>query len=188
MQVRPTYLQNFLICLVLLGALSSCVKDVDFDQADEFTLAPVVESSLFFFDLTPDRFVDDVGAETQVATDTIDLDVFNDSFLNDNLIRAEFTFEVTNTIARSFTADVSFLDDADQAQVAPILVNVPASNNGEEMVVTTIRDFQEAELEALKQSTQMAADVSIQTGTPITQNSPGNLKLKSKVILYLNIE
>ena len=46
--------------------------------------------------------------------DAQEFDVFRDSFFRKSLRRADFFFEINNTINRSFTVDIVLLDGNDQ--------------------------------------------------------------------------
>ena len=53
-------LRALLICSCVLLA-TGCVKDQDFDQADEIVLTPEIETDLVYLQLTQDNFVNSGG-------------------------------------------------------------------------------------------------------------------------------
>ncbi|MEM6686856.1 MAG: hypothetical protein AAF617_13815, partial [Bacteroidota bacterium] len=47
--------------IILLFFFASCVEDVDFEQAEDIAISPVVESSLIFFDFPASQFSESTG-------------------------------------------------------------------------------------------------------------------------------
>ncbi|MCH2194123.1 hypothetical protein [Kordia sp.] len=175
------------ILFVLLFA--SCVKDVDFDQAEDIAISPVVESSLIFFDFEAAQFSEPTGTEIVVEGDDLELDLFNDQFFRDNLTKVEFFFEVTNSIDRNFRADVTLFDANDQIQHAFAIDVVPDGNN--EVEVTHTEVFEDALLEQLTNTKRLGFVLSMfpsPTGIPLDENSIGNIKMRSKATLFFLID
>ena len=83
------------ICVVISYSILvfSCVEDIDFEQTKDFEATPVLESSLIFFDEPANRFLDS-GNEITVIQDSVLVNFFNDKFIIDNLVKAEFQFEI----------------------------------------------------------------------------------------------
>ena len=175
------------LCCVLL--LFSCVEDVDFNQAEEIAISPVVESSLIFFDFAASQFSEPTGTETVVEGDSLELDVFSDEFLRDNLIKAEFFFEITNSIDRNFRADIIMYDENDQITYAFFIDTVPDGNN--QVVTTHTEVFEDALLEQLKTTKRLELILSMfpsPTGIPLDDNSIGNINMRSKATLFFLID
>jgi hypothetical protein len=82
----------FYLCIILI----SCTKEVNFDQADDFQISPVIDSSLIFLNEPVIEFLDN-GIEIGFIQDSVDITIFSDKFIQDNLIKAEFVFESTCT-------------------------------------------------------------------------------------------
>ncbi|GAL71643.1 hypothetical protein [Jejuia pallidilutea] len=100
-----------LFLFLLIGF--SCTKPVDINQIRDLVLQPVVESSLIFYKASAkDFFIG--GIEQNTAEDFIEIDFFNNSFVQDNLIKAAFVFNVENSINRGYQLRVSFLDASGQ--------------------------------------------------------------------------
>lgn len=177
-----------IIPLLLLFMITSCVKDVDFEQAEDFSISPVLESSLIFFDFPASEFEEPTGTAIVTVGDDLELDVFNDEFLRDNLIKAEFFFEITNSIDRSFRADVIMYDENDQITYAFDIDVAPDGNN--EVITTHTEVFEDALLEQLKNTVRLELILNMfpsVTGIPLNQNSQGNIKMRSKVTLFFQI-
>jgi hypothetical protein len=178
-----------IVCCFLLVAMFSCVKDVDFEQAEDIVLSPVVESSLVFFGFEASEFSEPTGTAIVTVGDDLELDIFNDEFLRDNLTRCEFFFEITNSIDRNFRADIILYDENDQITYAFAIDVMPDGNN--EVVTTHTEVFEEALLEQLKSTVRLELILSMfpsATGIPLDENSIGNIKMRSKATLFFLID
>ena len=177
--------------LLLLLLTVSCVKDVDFDQARNLTINPVLEASIVYFNAPANTFfVNDDGEELPEAQDATVIKVFNSDFLVDNLIRAVFTFKIANSVKRGFQTRIDFLNTEDEVQHT-FTVNTAASINNEDVITDHIEVFEGDEaLTALKTTNKMVftAILSPSTdGSVINQNTIGRVELKSKATFFLNI-
>ncbi|MGH1383272.1 hypothetical protein [Kordia sp.] len=178
-----------IVPILFLFFLASCVKDVDFEQAEDIAISPVLESSLIFFDFQASQFSEPTGTAIVTEGDDLELDVFNDQFFRDNLIKAEFFFEVTNTIDRNFRADVIMYDENDLVLHAFAIDIMPDGNN--EVVVTHTEVFEDALLEQFTNTKRLEVVLSMfpsPTGIPLDENSIGNIKMRSKATLYFLID
>jgi hypothetical protein len=171
------------LCLPLL--FISCSSDLDFDQVDDFKLKPVFVANLVYFDVPANDFIDD-GTEHNLAFDAKGFDVFKDKFFNDHLAKAEFDFEITNTINRAFTVSLLLLNDDDQ-QLQTLNYEVPAYT-GTTNVLKFNEVFEQERLGLLKQTTKLAFVIHIKAGSPLNENSLGSLKLRSSATVYMEIE
>ena len=178
-----------IIPLLLLFVITSCVKDVDFEQAEDLSISPIVESSLIFFNFPASEFSEPTGTAIVTVSDDLELDVFNEEFIRDNLIRAEFFFEVTNSIDRNFRADVILYDENNQVVHT---FNIDTTPNGNTEVVTTHTEvFEDTSLEQLKNTVRLELILNMfpsPTGIPLDQNSQGTIKMRSKATLFFQID
>ena len=169
--------------------LVSCVKDVDFDQADDLVLTPVAAASIVYSDVEASRFSIN-GFEIETVTDTIaDIEIFTDDFVLDHLVKAESIFESTNTINRTFGMHITFLNEANEP-VHSFSFDAAPSPTGEEVVSTHTEVFEDASLEALKMTRNIAVRFQLYPstdGSTLDENSTGNISLKSVGTFYLNI-
>lgn len=180
MKATQTLLGFFVLFLAM-----SCSSDLDFDQVNDLQLQPVVVANLSSFDAPANKFVNN-GTEQTISIDTPDVGVFNGSFLKDNLSKAELFFEVDNTINRAFFLQLVFLDNSN-APLFSIPMNIPAYA-GATNITTNTQTFVGARLDALKQTKKIAFVVSLLPGPPLTSSSVGNLKLRSSVTAYFDIQ
>ena len=70
---------------------SSCVKDVDFGQAENIALEPDLEVDLLFYQLDETDFLDsETNAYTPVIRDTVRLEFLDDEYIQDGLMLRRF--------------------------------------------------------------------------------------------------
>ncbi|MGL2994688.1 hypothetical protein [Flavobacterium sp. TSSA_36] len=180
MKIAPIFLSWFLLFIS-----GSCSSDLDFDQANDIELRPVVIGNLASFDVAAKQFVNN-GIEQTVSIDTPELGVFNDTFFKKNLIQTDLFFEVDNTINRAFELQLFFLDDAN-APVTSIRMDIPAYIGSSNIVTKTVV-YQGANLDALKQSKKIAFVITLLSGPPLNASSVGNLKLRSNLTAFFDIK
>jgi hypothetical protein len=102
--------RNPLLLLFLLPFLNSCISNADFDQLD-LNAEPIVSFPLVFFELNQLDFLDETGTiELEAASDVSDLDFFESDTFREDLLRADFLFEVKNSFNRSFFINIELLD------------------------------------------------------------------------------
>jgi len=185
--LRLVFKFGSLFSLLLLTA--SCVKDVDFDQAGDLLVTPALEVSLIHFEEPVSRFYDSSGIEQLVVVDSTNVTIFNDDFVSDNLIRAKFLFETTNSINRIFNAKIDFLD-TDNQELLVIDFSVPASENNQPQVTIHEEIFENEALVDLKTTTQLVLTLTMQASTDgsiLDENSIGLLKMRSKGSFDINL-
>ena len=189
--MKTNNLYFFIIILLLLGlSTSSCVKDVDFNQAENLAFSPILDASLLHFEEPASSFVDDDGTERVTIVDSVDIDVFQNQYVVDNLIKAELLFESTNTINRAYEAKVEFFDAENVLQYT-FTYAVPRSPDNLDVVVTHLEVFENDSLIALKATEKLVLTLILEEsedGSILTENSPGELKFRSKGTFYLNID
>ncbi|WP_281335940.1 hypothetical protein [Flavobacterium eburneipallidum] len=178
-------MNKYIGVLILAFFSFSCSSDLDFDQAYDVKLEPVIEANLATFEIQAHQFVVN-GMEQNVAGDVLDLDVFNDDFFNENLTRADFDFEINNTINRAFRVSVYLLDD-DDTILYTIPFNVPAYS-GAVNTISKEEIFEKVKVNILKNTTKIAFVAALLPGPTLSENSLGSLKLRSSATIYLTVE
>lgn len=101
---------KFIVCLTLVF-FTSCVKDLDFDQAKNLEISPTFVVSLAYTKLDQTTFVNASGTEITRITDTSNFFVFENSVTKD-LVKIDIDFEIDNPFDRKFTLDFKFLDES----------------------------------------------------------------------------
>lgn len=177
---KNLFLPIFAVCASLF--FTACIKDTNFDQAEDIALTPVVELDLIYFNLRADQFYDTINSN-QILTvrDTTDIKFLDDSSLQESLKRAEFYFKFTNSIPRSFQVDFQFLSELnDTTYVAQTSVNQGLPN------APVITEFVEnVEGDAILQITKANKVVVSVTIPSSDENLEGTLNLKSKTTYFL---
>ena len=180
---------NIALGLCIIFCFNACVKDVDFDQAEDLTISPALEVSVIHFEEPANTFVDDNGMELETVIDSVGIEIFNDEFVIDNLVKADFSFIATNTINRTYQSQIDFYNDLYELQHT-FSFGVGASTNGQDVVVEYVEVFEGQDLEALKATTNLVLTLTLMPsndGSLLDENSAGNLKLRSKASFYFDI-
>ena len=181
------YFLSKIICLLLLvGVHFSCSSDLDFNQLNDLRLEPVDELNFSYFNVPATAFVASDGTNYQWAYDDEEFDVFRDKYINSYLQRADFYFEITNTIVRAFSLNIVLLD-ANDNMLTTITMDVPAYS-GTANTISQTEIFQNARLELLKSTRKMRFMVAMKPGPVLDENSPGNLILRSSATVYMDIQ
>jgi len=162
-----------------LSLFLNCTKDVDFNQTSDLEIDPILESSIVFIEASADNLITD-GRELSIKSDFIELEVFNNGFIRDNLRKVDLIIEATNTLPRDFSYTLNFFDDAGNIlQNNTFLISEAPSN--------TIT-FENDNLDVIKNTTSIQFTIEMLAGTPITSASQGRVSIKSKGIFYFNLD
>jgi hypothetical protein len=175
----------FIGLLSLLIFTNSCSSDLDFNQINDAKLEPAYVANLSYFDLQAKDFIVN-GQEQDITFDAQNFDVFRDKYFKSYLKKADFLFEVENTIARSFSIDIVLFDQNDQVLYVK-RITIPAYA-GVTNTITITDVFENAKLDLLKQTTRLGFGIVKNPGTPLTVNSTGRLVLRSSATLYLVVQ
>ncbi|AFL81368.1 hypothetical protein Aeqsu_1893 [Aequorivita sublithincola DSM 14238] len=177
---KSLVLSIFMVCACLF--FTACIKDTDFDQAEDIALTPVIELDLIYFNLQANRFFDTINSvPIFTVRDTTLIKFLDDSTLQESLKRAEFFFKFTNSIPRDFQVNFQFLSELnDTTYVAGTSV---ASGTKAAPVITEFTENVEGEaILSLTQAQKVVVSVTIPSSN---ENLEGILNLKSKTTYYL---
>jgi hypothetical protein len=172
-----------LLCGVLSFILcASCVKDVDFDQADEIIISPKVDLDLVFFELDTENFVTaETGEAISVIRDTTRLEFLDDGFVRDNLLQIDFVFRYDNSFSQTFEHSALFLNEEDEVQYE-VTFDVAASSDGLANTTVYTQTVAEPDLDAIRNSIKMLIELTLQpNGEPII----GEMRHQSKAVYSL---
>lgn len=178
--------QLSIICaMVSVSLLLSCVKDTDFEQAEDITLTPVVELNLIFFDLPASSFFDsNTNTPRLQVSDTTDIRFLDDSEIQESLIRAEFFFKFDNSIPSSFDTQFDFLS-ADNEITYTTSVAVQEGEPSQSVITEFIENIEGDQILNLTQADKVVVTVTIPEAD---ESLEGNLNLQSKTTYYLEIK
>ena len=188
--MKNLFLLSKILPLIVSVVVSfSCVKDTDFDQTDSFVLTPTVEVNLVEIQETAVTFLDDFGVEVLHISDLIVFDVFSSDFANENLLKAELVYEVTNSLNKAFEVKIDFYDLSNTLQHT-ISFNAENSPTNIPLVSELTEVFDTSSLEALKRSSTLDITITLMsrpTGSVLNTTSEGFIALKSKGVFYLQL-
>ena len=177
--MKPNLTIPILGCLLFFTA---CIKDTDFDQAYDIGLTPEVELDLIYFNLDAGIFYDTITSTAVLtARDTTDLRFLNDSEIKDNLRRAEFYFEFTNSIPRDFEVDFQFLSEENDTTYTA-QTQVSSGTNSSPVVTEFIENVEGGAIGDLTDAHKVVVSVTIPSSSA---NLDGTLSLQSKTTYYL---
>jgi hypothetical protein len=175
--------QYYLILLLLI--LSSCVKNTDFEQTDDFLLTPEVELNLIYFNLDASRFYDGIANNPILKVrDTTVVDFLDDTDIQERLKRVAFYFEFTNTIPRTFNVDFQFLNEGN-VPTYTTNTEIESGSTGSPIQTIFMDNIEDLELEQLMTSNKVVVSVTIHSSD---QNLNGTLDLRSKTSYFVEID
>lgn len=167
--------------------LSSCVDNIDFDQAQNLQLNPVIVGSIAYGDVTQEQLLNDSGQEIPQFLDEVDFQLFNNRAAQEDLVKVAFYFEATNQFDRDFVLTVSFLDenDIEVYQVQNLQINQGELNfkHTEEVIIANNLPI----LTARKLRTVFSFPPS-SDGSVITTSDTRKLTFKSSATFYFKID
>ena len=180
--MRHIPLKQMLLLCCFLSLLFSCVKDVDFDQADDITLQPDVDVDLVFFTLETSNFQgSDPSQSITVVRDTTRLDFLDDNFVQDNLKRIDFQFQYDNTFSQGFFHRALFLNEENETQYVIEFDVAPSMDGGNERT-SFEQTVEDPDLDAIRASIKLVLEITVDIdGNPIE----GTLSHQSKALYAL---
>ncbi|WP_115122883.1 hypothetical protein [Marinirhabdus gelatinilytica] len=172
---------------ILIGAFLclSCVKDTNFDDADNIVLTPVVELDLIYFNLNASDFFDTISNTPRLQIiDTTEIKFLDDAFVQEDLERAEFLFNFTNSIPRSFQVGFQFLNEQNDTTYTT-QTNVLAGTALDTETTIFTEAVANEEIMDLTRANKVVVAVTIPSADAALE---GMLNLKSKTTYFLEIE
>jgi len=175
-------LNLFFSSVLLLLFFTACVKDTDFDQAEDIALTPIVELNLIYFNLDANSFYDETtSTEILTVRDTTEIRFLDDEQIQESLISAEFYFRFTNSIPRDFLVDFQFLsefNDTTYVTQTPVSMGTLQDPIITEFIETVVGDG----IIELTKADKVVVTVNIPSAD---ENLEGNLNLQSKTTYIL---
>jgi len=179
---KPLYL--LLWSVLILVCFTSCVKDTDFDQADDIVITPVVELDFIFFTLDESDFFNEITGEQRLTvSDTTNLNFLDGTFVQEDLKRAEFLFKFENSAAIEFLAEFRFLSESNVLKYE-LAIPIPAGSLTAPVLLEHIENIENEGIIDLTHARKVVVDVTV----PISiENIEGTLNLQSKTTYFLEI-
>jgi hypothetical protein len=116
--------KHFFILILCVFLFGSCVKDLDFNQAENIELTPTVVAALVNIDIKQTSIVSAIGVENTEFIDESRFDVFSNSVF-EKVERMVVDFDITNPFNRSFTLLLTFYDDNSTVTYQFPLITIP---------------------------------------------------------------
>ncbi|SDS55303.1 hypothetical protein [Gramella sp. MAR_2010_147] len=157
--------------------LSSCFKDVDFEQAQDIQLAPDLEVDLLYYTLTePDFFDSETIAYTPVIRDTVRLEFLDDDYIQDGLTYTEFRFKHENRFPYLIKSKIRFLSENDRTQFS-VNYDIPGGSAQVPAIIDTIHVVEGGDIRKVKRSIKMLVELEVIGGG---KDMDGDLDFLSK--------
>lgn len=185
-KIKKTFFTYLGVFILILGSVFGCTKPIDLDQAKDLVITPVMETSLIFINQTPSDFLDANGNVVPLI-DFIEVEFFSDEFIVENVVKADFVYEITNSIDRNFAIRIEFLNASGIIEHTT-QIPVMASTNNLDVTSSITEEFQGNALLALKNTAEMRFYLVMVPNSPIAINAPGRIALKSKAVFYFDID
>ncbi|WP_281228280.1 hypothetical protein [Flavobacterium aquiphilum] len=177
---------NRIILLTLLVLSSfSCSSDLDYNQVNDFNIQPVFTTNLAYLEAKAPDFVEN-NVEQPIFGYLTNTEFLNNTFVDQDLVKAEMYFRIKNTINRAYRFNVTFLNAAG-TPIYTIAMNVPAYS-GTETLTEKTETFAAANIAILKNTTKLAFTIVMLPGPPLTESSPGRIELSSSVTAYFDVK
>jgi len=167
--------------LLLLGV--SCVKGVDFDQAEDVSVQPIYELDFVYSRIRPINFNNGISNEfIPTLRDTLRDELFSGE-ITDKLLAVDLFVSFENSVNRSFGTNLQFLD-ANNVVLRNIFVNAAAGTPSNPVTTTHTIALTRVELNTLVLATKLVTAVTMSNGAT---DLDGILHLKSKAIYYTSL-
>ena len=158
--------------------LSSCVKDVNLNQIDDFDATPRYVASLVYFKIPTQGFLDSSNNEiTTAIIDETRLTVIEEEIFQKYLTDAVLDFEITNPFDRNIQVELQFLDEADNLtyQILPIVIPAGSIKFAHKEIISVSGNPQFLNSRKVRASIQLITT----TGSPIDSNDLKEFEFKS---------
>jgi hypothetical protein len=111
-----------LVLLFIATLLSGCLNNISFDDVN-LDVEPILNVPLVSLELDQLDFFDvDNSIEITTVADITDLEIFKSSTFQNDLLRIDFTLQISKNFERTFIAEVDFLDVNDNVTYSPDIV------------------------------------------------------------------
>ena len=165
-------------------AMSSCVDELDFSQADDYNITPENTVSLTYFTVLPFQFFNLSGVQESEKSDTTDFRLFDNSYIRDNLVKLDFNVEVKNEFNRSFTVQIVFLDANNNITHRFNEIKVGANN----LNYIFFESIEIGTNQNIKNTTRVRVIIIDNLGTSLNPSDTTEFEFKSSVKLYLDTD
>ena len=100
----------FLLSLLVLGLMYSCIEDTNFDQFDDLTIEPTIEGSIIYVE-APENVIN-LALSANFYTQDFNFDGFSDAIFAERVLDGVVTYIIENSTSKDLEITVEFIDDA----------------------------------------------------------------------------
>ena len=166
-----------LLIFFLVMGFTSCVKDVDFDQAGDISLQPDIQASLLIFEVDQRDFIDpDTNLQRLIIRDTVRLEFLDDDYIQKDLEQVEFKFKFRNTFPQTFSNRIQFLSENNGLQ-HEVNFDTDPGTQGNPVVSEKVEIIGPDRIQVIKRSIKMVVEI---TAILNDQQFNGKLNFESK--------
>lgn len=174
-----------ILCSILI-LMSSCVENVDFNQANNLVVTPAVTASLVNSTITQNELVIGGSEINMPITQTSLFTVFENENTSNKLERAVLQFNINNRFNRGFRIEFLFLQENDTTAYGPITLNINPNQSDftqqEEIILANNPNFRTAR--KVRVTVQLLPSTD---GSMIDINVPASLIFKSSGTFHFRI-
>lgn len=184
-----TRFRYYFLFFVYVCTTFGCVRDVDFDQAEDIVLRPVFEIDFIYSEFDTDDFVSadlppNIPINPPPIVDIAKFDVLGNEFATENLEQVDLTFEIRNSFAIPITFSFQFLGGGSEPIGTTYSITVaPGNGEGAPSVLTNaVFSLDKETLNTLSNSEQIRSEIRILNANSSTR---GRISLKSAATYFI---
>ncbi len=99
----------FFIGLTLLWSAVSCIEDQNFDQFDDLSITPTIESSIIYVE-SPESIINSVSDASLFSSD-FNFEAFKEAYFAERVLEGSITYGLENTTSKELDILFEFLDE-----------------------------------------------------------------------------
>lgn len=97
------------IGLALLWSAVSCIENQNFDQFDDLSITPTIESSIIYVE-SPERIINLLSGASLFSSD-FNFEAFKEAYFAERVLEGSITYELENTTSKELDILFEFLDE-----------------------------------------------------------------------------
>ncbi|MFP2996194.1 hypothetical protein ABN763_09785 [Spongiivirga sp. MCCC 1A20706] len=181
-------LRSILVVLIVFCA-AACTKQVDFEQAKDLSIQPVLTASLVTFSASPLQYAQPGIIQNQSIVDTLGFDVIGEDFFTENVIRAELAFNIENSVEADFNLNFLLVDEDFNPQYQ-FDIPIPQGSLANPIIVDRTEVFEDASLQQFTSSRNIILTATIinSSATQFDATTMSEFILKSKATAFFDFD
>ena len=185
--MKPIFFNKIFLIIALVFCTFSCTSDLDFDQVNDFAAHPSFTTNLAYLEVKAASLAP-LGTGGGSTDYTADVEFLDNSFVRDDLVKAELDFRFKNSTPRKFIFNVAFLDinNAPIFRIEPI--SVEASVNGSDVSPPPTKIVFEENLDVIKNAKKMVFQIEVKPGVILSANDLKRIEISSSITAEFKVE